>query len=480
MPICARVWHAVLMIPFGALIPIGLAAEEPPPGSRPVSIEVQEQFARWFAPRFVFHPDEQYLPCSPLDPAGTGRSSVSEPGRAPLGDVRSRVTDYARQPLAAKAAAAKVFYRMYPRDDAGDDTLVLEYWLYYVYSQYRAQSVVFRFSADASHPNDMEHVMLVLRRAPGPTAARPARRRPRDYELASILASAHTAGVPNNIYNLAGFEQMPQHVRILVELGSHAMAPDIDGDLRFVPGRDVTPVTKTVWGIRDRGATGSRYRPTYTESRAESAVELVPDTGAGHGLTYALEPVESLEAQFEQLDLDDAAIGSAFRVDVGWVKRMFGKANGAHLSLIRPSRHHNYGAPDRMRTGHRSDASGINTGVTNILGSHAFFVSGRYAWMHASSVVPDVTLSSQAILTGQGRDFYGLELLATYPIDTLTRVFVGGGLLADDIRFSTVQLDWITGFEVSLGRFRFRQAFRTTGAVNPSGWAEFRAEWKAW
>ena len=41
---------------------------------------------------------------------------------------------------------------------------------------------------------------------------------------------------------------------VMVERGSHAMAPDVDGDGRFTPGVDSINALKAQWGIRDSGS----------------------------------------------------------------------------------------------------------------------------------------------------------------------------------------------------------------------------------
>lgn len=495
------------MLLLGLTTVPNLAAEGPPAStvSGALSPHEQETFARWFAPRFVFHPDERYFPCSPLHPLETrvvkgqvqptgpvGREGAVLEGETPvtrLGNPISRVEAYEQRPVSDKTAMSRVFFRAYPWRWTGQEVVVVEYWLYYVYSDYHAKAMLFRFSADASHPNDMEHVVLVLQRKPDRTGPDRASRRPRDYDVRSILASAHTAGIPDNFYDVEPGLDLSQHVPILVELGSHAMAPDINDDTRFDPDHDVTAATKMVWGIRDRGSTGSRYRDTFADSRRDGGIELTSDHAAPrsrppddriHRQTYRLEPVQTLESRFDRLALSQGESDEAFGTNVGWLKRLFGKADGADASLVRPTDHTDYGAPQRMRNGHTRPFRGISTGVTNILSSHSFFVDARYGWPNASPILPDLTLGAQAILSGKGTDFYSVELLASYPIDVITRVFGGAGLLTDDIRFNTRQFDWITGFEVTLGRFRFRQAFRSTGPVNTSGWAEFRAEWKAW
>jgi hypothetical protein len=297
--------------------------------------------------------------------------------------------------------------------------------------------------------------------------------------------------VPNNVYDLVPGDRLARHVRVLVELGSHAMAPDVDGDARFVPEHDVTPAAKMIWGIRDRGATASRYRETYSDQRGADAIELslarpsaAPpvefDAGSAARPAYELEHVDALESRFDQLGLGRHDLGAAFGVPVGWFKRLFGKSTGAEAKLFRPAHHQNYGAPHRLRRGHAREIIGVGAGVSNILSSHTFFLSGRYAWLNPSPFTPDLTLEGQAILTAEGTDFYAVELLGSYPVDAITRVFGGVGLLTDDVRFRHRQLDWITGFEVTLGRIRLRKAFRSTGSVNRSGWSEFRAEWKAW
>ena len=77
-------------------------------------------------------------------------------------------------------------------------------------------------------------------------------------------------------------------------------------------------------------------------------------------------------------------------------------------------------------------------------------------------------LDAQLFLTTEGNDFYAAEILGYYPIDTLSKLFIGGGWITNSLSAERRQFNLVTGVEFSLGRFRFRNAFRSSGAVSPA------------
>src|SRR5262249_51171282 len=130
-------------------------------------------------------------------------------------------------------------------------------------------------------------------------------------------------------------------IEILVEHGSHAMAPDIDRDGLFEPDRDSTAQLHGgfVWGIRDHGETWSAYRTSYMDRRdPATAVRLCPEAVSNATdatdtanvtnacAPYALASADDLQNWFKDLKLT----GADRRRIVGRTStavRLFGDAN---------------------------------------------------------------------------------------------------------------------------------------------------------
>ena len=149
---------AILLILAG---PFTLHAEAPsvhPVLPRLTPVE-QAQLARQFAPVLVFHPEEQYFPTNPLFPLNT---ESRESRLSSLGTPDSRIQAYRSLRLTEKGKLATVFYRAYPAWVSDEPVVVLEYWFYYVQNDYRVRGNILPFWMDGSHPNDLEHIHLVL------------------------------------------------------------------------------------------------------------------------------------------------------------------------------------------------------------------------------------------------------------------------------------------------------------------------------
>jgi hypothetical protein len=161
---------------------------------------------------------------------------------------------------------------------------VVEYYLYYL-----------RDVGLQGHPHDIERVFVFLPRSidiaraaaheqPGKRAAEPHRLTDLGDSLRVIVGTGHSSTTPNNVLVLVG--RGAWHFRwpnILVELGGHSSAPDLDRDSRFHPGVDINwNLSADVWGTRDiqavsgRGYMG-RYETDMTFPRPpNSSVLLVP------------------------------------------------------------------------------------------------------------------------------------------------------------------------------------------------------------
>jgi hypothetical protein len=111
-------------------------------------------------------------------------------------------------------------------------TWLVEYWFYYP------------FDEGKSHPHlhDSEHLFVEVDKLGG--------------TVRNILASDHDSFVANNIYSTLVKDASPVALPLFatVELGKHAMAPDLDHAGRFERGVDdnVHRESYSVWGLRDR------------------------------------------------------------------------------------------------------------------------------------------------------------------------------------------------------------------------------------
>jgi hypothetical protein len=269
--------------------------------------------ARAFAPVFVFHALEEYFPTSPIFPLDSSR--LSELSEEHLADMR---TPLARSERAARHRAlsveeklehSAVQYRVFTRLVDGRIEVVAEYWCYYVFNAFTVRVVWFPSSVPDNHPHDLERVYFVLR--PVQTSEAPAH--PDEawarsaFRIERVVTNAHDGSIPPNQYVARGGETLAPPLAVLVERGSHAMAPDINRDGRFTPADDSTGTTKLLWGIRDRGTTWGRYRASYMDLRGASSVRLygpvTPLTEAEACQPYALTPAGELQDWFRQVPL---------------------------------------------------------------------------------------------------------------------------------------------------------------------------------
>jgi hypothetical protein len=290
-----------------------------------------------------------------------------------------------------------------------------------------------------------------------------------------VYASAHEGKIPANRYRYQdGGHSEP--TRFLVELGSHALAPDIDGDGVFTPGIDGDSGARILWGIRDSGFTWPRYHPDYMDSRSSAdapkfmhaeAVDSVIAEGSEEletaGYSYRLLPVGVLEEQFERLALTDAQRKRAFEKQVYWFKRVFGGDNGRSHKLLTPAR------PEIRR-----NAVGVK-GVPSIerirlagsvlnLNDPGLFVGGRYTFVQGARYLPDVVFQVDGVLAK--RKYLSSQLLLSYPIDAITSVMVGRALLTNSPKFAERQWDWVGAIEIRLGEMRFAAVTRSVGPIS--------------
>ena len=462
------------MTPFANAIPTALRAfllavfvgmiGVPPVFAEELSADEQARLAQQFAPVLVFHNAEKFFPVSPLFPIiANPPTSDKETMLLRLGTTKSRTAAYLEMNLDEKANLATVHFRAYPAKRDGRNVVVLEYWFYYVHDEYRVRGNILPVWVGGNHPNDLEHIHLILRREESGK-----------FVVDELFASAHEGKIPANRYNYReALHDGP--TRFLVELGSHAMAPDIDEDGIFTFGIDGDSGSKLQWGIRDQGYTWPRYRSRYMSPRSNGNLVVFEainaasspgereDSGFAKVYPYQLASVDSLGEGFAQLDLTGKELKSTFETPTFWFPRVFGRDNGRSHALLMPS-------PPKSG----GDSVGIS-GVSSlerflILGTSlnvdepGFLVGARYSFLTHSLIVPDFILETDSIVT-RHKNYLSPQFLISYPFDGFTRIMFGKSLVTDSWSFRPRQWDTVGTIEVRLGDMRISASARSIGPV---------------
>lgn len=456
------------------LRPALAAADEPDhgadrwPAGGEIPADVQRQLAARFAPMLVFHQAEKYFPTSPIFPLTEdahivpvdGRPRLLQRGLSAAGALERLDTAEARRrryealTLREKSALSTVFYRAYHARLRRQEVIVVEYWLYYVHNEYRVRGNVVPLWVDASHPNDLEHIHLIVHRAADGTLV--------PHE---VYSSAHDGTMPANRHRYA--PDAGERGRFLVELGSHALGSDADGDGVFTPRADGTSGHKMLWGIRDRGITWNWYRRSYMEPRANGNSIVLEHEGAESDdpdrLSYRLVAVEDLREAFDDLGLTPEERRTAFETDRHWFRRMFGGDNGSSDKLLVPPARR---ASDRSIGIARfaSTERGFVAGTQFYRKEQALFVGARYEYLLGGTYVPDLMVEADAVF-GARKQYLTTQFLVTYPIDGSTTIKAGKALVTDSLRASSPQWNWMAAIEFPVGRMRIQVASRTWGPL---------------
>jgi hypothetical protein len=452
-------WTSLLFLLITSVCVSALHAEEPN-----LSADEQARLAQQFAPVLVFHVSEKFFPVSPLFSFDTTAPlSDKETTLRRLGTTESRTAAYLELSLADKAKLTTVHYRAYPARRDGRRVVVLEYWFYYVRDEYRVRGNILPIWAGGNHPNDLEHVHLVLRpEAPG------------KFVVDEVLASAHEGKIPANRYKYgkAGHDG-PTH--FFVELGSHALAPDIDEDGIFTSGTDGDSGSKLQWGIRDRGYTWPRYRSSYMSPRSNgNAVNFEEEhaansSGKSDGIgqeqvfSYRLTPVESLDESFSRLDLTGKQLKNTFETPTFWFPRVFGRDNGRSKALLMPAPPKSGGDSVGIQ-GVSSSERFLLIGAAMNLDEPGFLLGGRYSFLTRPLLVPDFVLETDGIVT-RHKNYLSPQFLLSYPFDGFTRIMFGKSLVTDSLKFTPRQWDTVGTIEVRLGDMRISASARSLGPV---------------
>jgi hypothetical protein len=435
------------------------------PAVVPLAPVQQAQFARRFAPLLVFHPAEQFFPCSPLadlDDGGRGRDVA---GQSHLESIESRIRAYTALSQSAKLALATVFYNVQAAD-ISERTVYVEYWLYYVDNVYELHGGLIPYRMADVHPHDLEHVSLTLERTGdevegGLDAGQ--------YTIRTIEAGAHAYNVRDNRFTVPRTGRIDLPLHVLVEHGSHAMAPDVNGDDVFTPGIDSNGDAKFVWGIRDTGATWAWYRARYEDPRPKGlSVRLAADASDGDvTATYRLVPVDDLVSR-----LGPSPVGRperrALYGHTYWLKSPFDDVRTDRL--LRPRAGYDSRPPIGGDRAARTDR-GAYVGYSTILSSFTTLVGARYDIAMRAGYLPDGLVDGGFLRTASGSTTVEANMFATYPIDAITKVLAGESVRGDSFGLRDPKTNWAAGAEFRLGQWRLR-----TLALDPnvSFWLDVR------
>jgi hypothetical protein len=428
---------------------------------------------RAFAPVLVFHPLEDYLPTSPMFPYDSDDlpefHREGGPGvRALLGSQDGRATRYRALSAGDKIAHAAVEYRVFSRRVSGRVEVVAEYWCYYVFNAFTVRGGWLPYRVPDNHPNDLERFYIVLIPAPGMglsganDAADEAWARA-TFRIARVIANAHDGSIPPNQYDTRPGEVLSPPLTVLVERGSHAMAPDINHDGAFTSSADSTATTKLLWGIRDRGTTWGRYRSSFMDGRGESAVRLCSASTAAEPAEacepYALYPINDLQEWFRSVHFSRSDLQHIVgRTPL--IIRAFGDVRVEHLMI--PSDPADGRVLDKMLHRRAKTEAGYVVGFT-ATGAHVpTLVAGRrYFWDVQSRYLPDVMAEAVALFPVGGRRMADASIFGSYSLDAITNVLVGVGWVSD----ADEAADVLVGLDLRIGRLRVRPTWRVRGGV---------------
>jgi hypothetical protein len=380
--------------------------------------------------------------------------------RAGLQSWSQRVAEYRALSLAGKLQRAALGYRVFSRVERGQTEIVVEYWCYYVYNEFTVRGTWLPYRVRDNHPHDLERLYLVL----APTGAAISVDGVSDetwareaFRIRSVVANAHDGSIPPNQYDVPAGDVLVPPLTMLVELGSHAMAPDINRDGRFTPGIDSTATRKLQWGIRDTGATGSRYHASFMDDRDALALRLCgPAAGGGVEADacsrYALYPADDLQSWFQAF-----ALTGRDRNDVlgrsSWLVRTFGDVRLETLMV--PTDPPDGSVLDRMVRRKIRGQAGFVMGFTAIDHGPALLVGQRYFWNVGPRRVPDVAAEAIAVFPVDRRPLVEGTIWGSYTVDAITNLIVGGGW------FSERQVaDLAVGSDLRVGRFTVRPTWR--------------------
>lgn len=456
-----------------ALVLLALAV---PSRLEALTLDERLALARAFAPVFVFHPAEEFFPISPFYGLGDcdrgpcdGNRLLNPADRSTPRASADRIRAYEAQSIETRLASAVVYFRVFDADHwLRPGQVRVEYWFYYPANRYAIRGGVVPITGDGNHPHDLEHVFLVLDPTRGDA------REPQDFVLSEVWASAHAgSSIPSNHYSWKS-GGAGGRLTLLVERGSHAMAPDVNHDGRFVVGDDTPGDRPFVWGVRDRGQSWAWFRRGYADSRgtAEAPRLCPPDderrcAPARHRAAYRMEPAEAIEPTSTAMTrlIDEAR---AMHARKHWLVRLFGEVDSR--TLLSPGLHPD-GRDARQIADRPARAErGVAVGFTPLLSPATFFVSGRYAAAFGPGYAPKVMVNLTTLVV-PGRSVGEVDASLWYPLDPITKVLFGARARTDFFTWEPTRRSLHAGVEFRVGRWRWRVLAR-------NGEGRSRAEFK--
>ena len=237
------------------------------------------------------------------------------------------------------------------------------------------------------------------------------------------------------------------------------MAPDIRR--LFTPGIDSTAARKLQWGIRDTGATGSRYRASFMDDRDASSMRLCGPATIGQPamdscLPYSLYTVDDLQSWFQGLELSPLERQTVLGRLPWWV-RTFGDVRLESLWV--PTDPPDGSVMDTMVRRRIRGQTGFLMGVTSAPNYPALVVGQRFYWNVGPRRMPDVAAEVVALFSASRPALEG-TLWGSYTVDAITNLVIGGGW------FSGPQgPDMAAGTDLRLGRFTLRPTWRVRGRM---------------
>ena len=459
--------HAILgLLVAASFAPPLLAAD----AAEPIALTGAERTAigRAFAPTLVFHPLEEYLPTSPMFPFDSrdlpAFHDEGVPGvRSRLGSQSGRVEQYRSLSADEKLDHAALEYRVFSRVTEGRIELVVEYWCYYVFNAFTVRGAWFPYSVPDNHPHDLERIYLVLTPVPGTglgthrTADEVWARRA--FRIARVITNAHDGSIPPNQYDARADETLAPPLTVLVERGSHAMAPDINRDGRFTAKADSTATTKLLWGIRDRGTTWGRYRTSFMDGRDESSVRLCGPSAEGAVEAepcqpYKLYPAHELQEWFSTVDFSQPDMHQVMG-RTPWKLRAFGDVRVEGLMV--PKDPPDGRVLDTMLKRRASAPGRMMVGFTMSNGrTPTVMIGRRYLRSVATRYAPDIVAEGLVLFPAGQRRFAEATVSGSYTVDAITNVVVGVGWFSN----GTPVADVLTGLDLRVGRLRVRPVWR--------------------
>ena len=444
----------------------------------PARVE-QAAIARAYAPVFVFHPDERDFPASPLfqlqlDAVPQRVVTTAAALAEHLGTADARIARYEGLRRDEKLALAAVYWRVYAtRDLEGGAGIVAEYWCYYPFNRFEFHGGLVPYAVRDDHRHDLERVFIILERQPGAAPLTPGEDERawarRTFRVRHVVASAHDGAIPANRFDVAPSQDLPLPIDVLVEHGSHAMAPDVDGDGLFTVDRDSSAPQHGgfVWGIRDHGETWSAYRSSYMDRRdPETAIRLCPeDPSESHAESesasesiapcapYALASADDLQRWFDDLKLTSQDRRRVVGL-TSTVVRIFGDADIEDLMV--PGDRPDGGMLRKMLRRGSDSERGLFAGILTAVRHPAAVAGARFAMPTRLPVVSEL-LTEAALVKPVGAALRSdISVLGFYRADAVIKLVGGIGWSSQE----RGRVDGLTGFECRFGRLRVRPMVR--------------------